>query len=1045
MPRGHITLNGQDYILQDESLISKVVPMFRPQLVVEGITREAQDQYLYMAQDTWDRGSYAQAQTLRWQNGGFGRIYGIDNSIENRIQLQRRTSLSLARPFINNLPNVTRLVAIGGWLLAFSENGDVRRLGDAGVRQFIASDTMNRADSDALGGNWTESESSIEAIRITSNQVLVQGRTHRGMATRTAESFNDAQYSELKFISSTGQGRGGPCVRASGSHVGATMYAAIYMTGDVTPRIELRKFVSETLDGTGTVLGSYTVTLVNGDRLSIEAFGTTVRVLVNNTVTISVSDLGISTGRPGIVAVTDAANPIGHLLTFDDWAGGNVSSGLTWDNVVYDSGTHGAVCFVDVATTSGGGAVGGVAAGGFESNPRLLIGTLTGKVFFASVGLVNNFPTVTPISVQSFFTTRIYSALTYRNHVAVGGENKVLLRPINADGTWGTGDTLNINLPGAPVAMAVWNQLIMIGCQVSTRGSVVVAASLSQAIDTYRVDGGFTIQSLTTWGGQLVYGGRAFRSSEVYSFPGTLADKLPSGNTPTDVLALVATHRHTLAGWNGGAGIWWVDDKGAGALLQFTDPNSTVTDDFNRADANTLGGSYTEQESAAVALGINGNTLRYLVDGGANGAAIRTGTFQSDQSCKLKFVSGTSGAGGPAVRVSLHGSGLISGYVARVRTIAAQTIELVKYASEANSGAGTTLASVARTVVPNDTVEIEVRGALITVRHNGVDVLRVSDTSFSSGSPGFIGRHFSADGATGEQKWDDLTINDYMTIVHQRVRSIAIHRGETFYTVDNVGVVRADMTKYRSSGTITSNWFDGGFPELQKNFADVFVRLQRPVTATESVKVSARVDGKAEVIVGTMAQGRIDATFPIPTALQQGKRLNVTLDLSTTDNLTSPVVTSLVVRYRPIPIQQRVWAFTIKAAHNLRFLDGSLERRKPDQIIADLFALPNSGQVAFFTALELTSRQVYVTNVEMKDQLIGRSRPTDFEESHIGVEVLEASAVLDNAVVANPPQLDTDVLPLEDPDSGVGEETPGVGTGPPNTPEDKPFEFPFLQ
>lgn len=654
--------------------------MFRPQWVVEGISREAQDQYLYMAQDTWSKGSYIQAkQVARWQNGGFGRIDGIDNSIENRIQLQRVSELSLEIPMevegegeeATATPNPTRLVDIAGWLLAFSEDGTVQRLGDP-------------------------------------------------------------------------------------------------------------------VDG--------------------------------------------------------------------------------WEDVDYDAETHGAVCFCDVATTSGGGHLTGQP--GFpESSVRLLLGTVTGKVFMARIELVGGTtPTVTPIDVQAFGTTRILHALAYRNQIVVAVGNKVLIRPIAADGTWQSGDTLDVNCPGAPITMAVWNQAVMIGVQASSRGSIIIAANINQAADTYRVDGGFAIQSMTTWGGQLVYGGKAFRSSEVYTFPGTLADRLPPGATPTDVLAMVATHRHLLVGWNGKGGIWWIHDKGSGALCQY---------------------------------------------------------------------------GGPPV----------------------------------------------------------------------VDAGDPED---------FVG-------------------------IHRRVRSIAIHRGEVFYTLDDVGVIRIRFDEYRSTGTITSGWFDGGFPELLKNYADIFVRLQHPLKETETVTVSARVDGLPEEVIGTIATGRVYSTFPIPAALQQGKRINIIVTM-TSDTVppavsatTTPVINAVVLRYRPIPFQQRVWGFTVRVGDDLMFLDQSRERRTPGQILADLFTLPNAGQVDFATVLETDSRKVYVTNVEMKDQLMGRSR-SENEECFVAVEILEASAQLDNTEIDDPPQEDPEDLPLDDPDSNNGDR-PGQGSGPPGTPEDREREW----
>lgn len=1044
MPRGHVELNGQAYIVQDESLVSKVVPMFRPQLVVEGISREAQDQYLFMAWDTWDRGSYYQARTTgRWINGGFGLIDGIDNSIENALQLQRVTKLSLSRPFVSSLPNVTRLVSVGGWLLAFSENGEVWRRGGASL---VKLDNFDRTNSNSLGALWTEDESVATNLAIVSNLLHMDITNVQDAFARRTETYGNDQYAQMKWVSGTGATQSGVMVRSSGPRTNFTGYVATWWTNNPGNSITLRRYVNtaDILDTTGVLIGTFTYNPVSGDTLKLEAIGSAIKVYVNSILRISVTDANIASGKPGVLVHSSAAS----VADWDDFEA-DATPAVEWETVTYDFATYGGVSFVDVATTSGGGSLSGTPGSTFESIPRLLIGTLTGKVFLADIGLnaTTGVPEVRPVNVfVAFADKRIRAALAYRNNIAIAVENRLMIRAVDQNGVFVPGDSLSAVLPGSAIALAVWNQLIMVGVQASTRGSVIVAASASQAIDTYRVDGGFTIQSMVTWGGQLVYGGKAFRSSEVYSFPGTRSDMLPPGPTPTDVLALYATHRHVMAGWNGHNGVWWMHDKGTGALVQYDAPNSTATDDWNRADNLALGASWTEQESTTTDIQINSNQLRFLF---GNGAARRTGTWLKNQLSKMKFVSGTGDGGGPAVRVLLHGGGLISCYAARVNSVAG-TIELVRYFNEASSSAGTVLQSTSRAVAANDTIEIRADEHALTVTHNGLAVLAATDTLLGGhilivgGAPGVFGR-----GVSGEQRWDDWEAQDFADGTYRRVRSIVVHQGEVFYSLDHVGVIRADMKEYRSSGEITSGWFDGGFPELQKNFADVFVRLKRPRTATETFTVSARVDGKSEVAVGSVAQGRIDSTFPLPASLQQGKRINLRLTIGNTASpaTTTPVITACVLRYRPIPIQQRVWGFTVKAAENLLFLDGSREKRTPATILADLFALPNVGQIEFSSVLEPTSRKVYVTNVELKDQLLGRSRPGESEESHIAVEILEASAVLDNAVVSNPPQLNTEGLPLEDPDYGPGDDrpTPGVGSGPPNAPEDRPFEFPFLQ
>jgi hypothetical protein len=223
------------------------------------------------------------------------------------------------------------------------------------------------------------------------------------------------------------------------------------------------------------------------------------------------------------------------------------------------------------------------------------------------------------------------------------------------------------------------------------------------------------------------------------------------------------------------------------------------------------------------------------------------------------------------------------------------------------------------------------------------------------------------------------------------VTSIAVFNGDIYYALKKTGVLRVSPSAYKTSGYITSGWFDGGFPELTKNWSEVAVRLDAPLASGESVTISGRVnDDSAFTTIGTMnTVGQTSAVFQVPTALQASRRFETRISLAGPGTST-PVVTSVVNRYRVVPLHKRLWAFTIKAASPLVFADGTVESRTPEQIIADVFALQNAGQITFRSALEPTAKTVYVTNVTMGSQLMGRTRPFgEFEEAHLGVEVLE--------------------------------------------------------
>jgi len=121
-PRGHVSLNGKDYIIVDGSYQSKMVPLFRPQLQIEGISHEALDQYLYWVQETWNRVTNKDALLGVWKDGGYRTINGLDNSDDGKLKLQPATSLCLSKTGNGGI-----LLAYGSDLYLFSPDGTVQR------------------------------------------------------------------------------------------------------------------------------------------------------------------------------------------------------------------------------------------------------------------------------------------------------------------------------------------------------------------------------------------------------------------------------------------------------------------------------------------------------------------------------------------------------------------------------------------------------------------------------------------------------------------------------------------------------------------------------------------------------------------------------------------------------------------------------------------------------------------------------------------------------------------------------------------------------
>lgn len=581
--RGHVALNNKDYIITDGSYISQIVPLFRPQLSVEGISHEALDQYLYQVQESWDRGRNIHGQQLGvWKAGTYRSIDGLYNGDEGKLRLQYKTLTSDAFP---SPPKKGRLVSFGGFLYQAREDGVVRRTSD----------------------------------------------------------------------------------------------------------------------------------------------------------------------------------------------------GTTWTAVTYDNATNGNITAMRVGSMS-----------------AILCGTDTGFIFLTLAGAA-----FTPINAIDLGADPIKEVYSYRGHVAACYGNKLEVRSVNESGTIAASAKYTSVLPGQGVAAAIYQQALFIGMQAGETGTIIGAADLNQIVDTYPLFGSFLVESMTTWGSFLIYGGhRPSDTSEIYTFREVLSEKFAKGVAPVGVLALMPLSDFVLAAWNEKGGVWWIDNQGSGPFAQ-------------------------------------------------------------------------------------------------------------------NSG--------------------------------GTDANRI-------------------------------------------VRSIAHFLGNVYYTLDGVGVIKVDSTQYVTSGTLDSGWFDAGFPELDKDQGDIFIRLDEALASGQSVSVSVRKEGESGFTsAGSVAAGATSGLLGVPTTHLRSKRLEVRLTLGS-GGTNTPTVSAVILRYRPVPVDKWVWGFTVLINKALTFLDSSRETRKPSDIIADLKALRTAGKVKFKSAMEPTERDVYVSNVVIKNQLMGQdaSKPLNEEEGYAAVEVLEA-------------------------------------------------------
>lgn len=155
------------------------------------------------------------------------------------------------------------------------------------------------------------------------------------------------------------------------------------------------------------------------------------------------------------------------------------------------------------------------------------------------------------------------------------------------------------------------------------------------------------------------------------------------------------------------------------------------SDDFNRADAATLGANWTNDAGASGGWQIATNRATQINLVAIQTAYLSSWTGGNDQYAETQMVTLAGGWFGPVVRASTN----TTGYVAAVFALgSAANIVVVSFIA----GASTTVGTVSTTVNANDVVRLEAQGTTIRVKLNGVQIFSQTDATIASGSPGLM-------------------------------------------------------------------------------------------------------------------------------------------------------------------------------------------------------------------------------------------------------------------------------------------------------------------
>lgn len=165
---------------------------------------------------------------------------------------------------------------------------------------------------------------------------------------------------------------------------------------------------------------------------------------------------------------------------------------------------------------------------------------------------------------------------------------------------------------------------------------------------------------------------------------------------------------------------------------------TNATDDFNRADAATLGANWTAMTGEAGLAGINtqfGTNTDLAHDAHFYWSGSATPAFGGDHGSQITFrqLSGGTSSGGQGGGVSTRCQSAARTYYHAVANGAASgNIEFAKVIL----GSYTPLLRVTQAVAPGDKLALLSQGSTHTVYFNGTSIMSTNDASITGGLPG---------------------------------------------------------------------------------------------------------------------------------------------------------------------------------------------------------------------------------------------------------------------------------------------------------------------
>jgi len=235
----------------------------------------------------------------------------------------------------------------------------------------------------------------------------------------------------------------------------------------------------------------------------------------------------------------------------------------------------------------------------------------------------------------------------------------------------------------------------------------------------------------------------------------------------------------------------------------------------------------------------------------------------------------------------------------------------------------------------------------------------------------------------GVSTWARLDLGEDSTNIVWDVEEV----GATVFILANSGVFKT-TNRYTESGFLETSKMGGNTPLIKKEWYSVTIETKE-MSGAHKVRVLAthsELTGNQWLMLGEMGMSDgTEKTFFFPEQ-SQAQWAQIRIELSTTDDTTTPVIKRVTTKYFPSSLNKLQWGLAIRADDNMKFLNNFPETRSATTILSDIFDLRNVGKIKF-RDIDETEYDVLVTDIKQESPLINKR---DGLEGIVSLELLEA-------------------------------------------------------